>query len=241
MVSSFNKRIIGSRRRIFVTETQRKEMHALYKGGMTPGDIGKRLNLGQTTVREHLNPDVREKTRVRAKRRNSKPEVVFKQKLHRFNQSLLPPAPITRNDKTQMIYSKGYSCNTVISKKLYKFLYAEGKMEVINMTIKLKELMDKLWPGEDNGSEKIGRKTVLKRTNFWTKCALSGRDINLAARREEPGKGSLDHKIPRDQGGTSDLDNCQPLSTRMNQMKGNMTNKEFKEEIKFLYERFFLS
>ena len=65
---SKSKRIIGSRRRIFVTETQRKEMHALYKGGMTPGDIGKRLNLGQTTVREHLTPDVREKTRVRAKR-----------------------------------------------------------------------------------------------------------------------------------------------------------------------------
>ena len=139
------------------------------------------------------------------------------------------------------------SPNTIASKKMRglsypkKPLYAEGKMEGINMTIKLKELMDKLWPGEDNGSEKIGRKTVLKRTNFWTKCALSGRDINLAARREEPGKGSLDHKIPRDQGGTSDLDNCQPLSVRMNQMKGNMTNEEFKEEIKFLYARFFLN
>jgi len=241
MVSSSSKRIIGSRRRIIFTKAQKQEMHALHNEGMSQKDIGKRFNIGHSTVSIYLSTARKEKKKRYDTIRNSEPEVVFKQKLHRFNQSLLPPAPITRNDKTQMIYSKGYSCNTVISKKLYKFLYAEGKMEGINMTIKLKELMDKLWPGEDNGSEKIGRKTVLKRTNFWTKCALSGRDINLAARREEPGKGSLDHKIPRDQGGTSDLDNCQPLSVRMNQMKGNMTNEEFKEEIKFLYARFFLN
>ena len=109
------------------------------------------------------------------------------------------------------------------------------------MTVKLKELMDKLWPGEDNEIEKIGRKTVLKRTNFRTKCALSGRDIDLGAAKGEPGESSLDHERPRSKGGPSDLDNCQPLSVRMNQMKGNMTNKEFKEEIKFLYERFFLN
>ena len=109
------------------------------------------------------------------------------------------------------------------------------------MAVKLKELMDKLWPGEDNKIEKIGRRTILKRTNFRHKCALSGRDIDLGARRGEPGESSIDHERPRSKGGQSDLDNCQPLSVRMNQMKGNMTNEEFKEEIKFLYARFFLN
>ena len=241
MASSLNKRLIGSSRRIFVTETQRKEMHALYKEGMTPGDIGKRLNLGQTTVRDHLDPDVRAKTRACTKRRNSRPDVVFEEKLRHFNHSFLPPAPGTRNVETQLEYDRGYINRLGIYKKLHGFLYDEGETKGINMTIKLKELMDKLWPGEDNGSEKIGRKTVLKRTNFWTKCALSGRDIDLGALKGKPGESSLDHERPRSKGGLSDLDNCQPLSTRMNQMKGNMTNKEFKEEIKFLYERFFLS
>jgi len=241
MVSSLSKRIVGSRRRRTITEDQKQEMHALYKSGVRQGDIGKKFGVSQTAVGEILNPKSREKKNKRNKRRHSRPDVIFKQKFRKFNVVLLPPN-ITRNAKTQQAYDRGYIGNVGLRKKLYKFLYEKGKMEGINMKKKQEELMDKLWPGEDNKIDIIGKNREMpRRKSYWTKCAISGRDINLAARRGEPGESNLDHIIPRAQGGSNELDNLQPLSTRINQMKGNMTNEEFKEEIKFLYKRFYLN
>ena len=121
MVSSLNKRIIGSRRRIIFTKAQKQEMHALHNEGMSQKDIGKKFNIGRSTIGNYLDPDSKEKAKERHKKNNS-PEVIFREKLRHFNHSFLPPPPVTRNVETQMIYSKGYIGLTVIGKKLYTFL-----------------------------------------------------------------------------------------------------------------------
>ena len=88
--------------------------------------------------------------------------------------------------------------------------------------VKKKEILEKLWPGENNE----------KRTDYKTKCALTGEPIDLDVRQGEPGYGNLDHELARAKGGSNDADNCQPLSSVVNGMKGDMTNEELFEKCK---------
>ena len=61
MVSSLIKRIIGSRRMIIFTKAQKQEMHALHNEGMSQKDIGKRFNIGHSTVSIYLSTARKEK------------------------------------------------------------------------------------------------------------------------------------------------------------------------------------
>lgn len=52
------------------------------------------------------------------------------------------------------------------------------------------------------------------------KCALTGRDL-------VPEKSELDHIIPKKKGGSDLAGNFQWVTTKINRMKGTMTNEEF--------------
>lgn len=59
---------------------------------------------------------------------------------------------------------------------------------------------------------------LLKKQEF--KCALSGRKL-------KPDGSQLDHVFPKSKGGSDDVSNLQWVTTKINRMKGSMSNEEF--------------
>ena len=188
------------------------EMFAMRSNGSTYNEICRKFSLSKGTIAYHFGNGQKEKTEQRKQMFRSKPGGRLRRKIEQFNVKYNPPEKQPRSKRRRCFYEK------------FRTFKGEDKM------ITYKEVLEKIWPGEDNE----------KRTNYWTKCSLTGADINMDAYSDEPDVGTLDHEQPRSRDGTNTIDNCQPLRTRTNQMKGDMTNEEFKEEIKFHYEKMFL-
>ena len=76
---------------------------------------------------------------------------------------------------------------------------------------------------QPRSSEKATAKELMRLAKSQQfKCALSGDEIS-------PKNASLDHKIPRKNGGSDHVDNLQWLSSEVNRMKGSMDQHEFIE------------
>ena len=65
------------------------------------------------------------------------------------------------------------------------------------------------------------------------RCALSKQSFDIRNPELVP---SADHIVPVSRGGTSTVDNCQWVTARMNKMKGDLTNEEFRAEIQQIAE-----
>lgn len=189
------------------------EMVAMRSNGATYEEISQKFSLSKGTIAYHFGKGQKEKTEQRKQIFRSKPGGRLRRKIEQFNINYNPPRKQPRSKRRRCFYAK------------FRRFKGEDNM------ITFKELLEKVWPGEDNS----------RRTNYWTKCSLTGVDINMDAYSDEPDVGTLDHERPRSRDGTNTIDNCQPLRARTNQMKGDMTNEEFKEEIRFHYEKMFLN
>ncbi len=81
----------------------------------------------------------------------------------------------------------------------------------------------------DNKKYEKGRKLSFTVDQFIekfgkiTKCALSGKEINLEIDRNW----QIDHIIPKSKGGDNSLENCQILLQEVNQMKNDLDESNF--------------
>ena len=60
----------------------------------------------------------------------------------------------------------------------------------------------------------------------YVTCAITGKKHSVMEAQAHPLSMNLDHEIPVARGGRNELENCQPLGTAINQIKGDRTNEE---------------
>jgi 5-methylcytosine-specific restriction endonuclease McrA len=192
---------------------EKADVFAMRANGASYKEISQKFSMSLGSISYYFGKNQKEKTSFRNKKMRQSPGGKLRRKVEQFKVRYSPPREQPRSKRRRCFYTK------------FRKFKGEDNM------ITFKEVLEKIWPGEDNE----------KRTNYWTKCSLTGADINMDAYSDEPDVGTLDHELPRSRGGENIIDNCQPLRTRTNQMKGDMTNEEFKEEIRFHYEKMFLN
>ena len=211
---SKHKRLIKKNRTF--TDEEIVRMKAMYAEGITKADIAEELGVKYNSLAYHLNEGEKERVAASRDTRRAAPGGVFSAKVEDFNKAFLEENKRPHN---------GYT--NIFNEKIRNFTGIKGGPELM---AKKKEILEKLWPGENNE----------KRTDYKTKCALTGEPIDLDARKGEPGYSNLDHELARARGGSNDANNCQPLSSAVNGMKGDMTNEEFFEWIyKIKDQKFF--
>ena len=203
---SKHKRLIKKNRTF--TDEEIVRMKAMYAKGMTKAKIAEELGVKHSSLAYHLNEGEKERIAASKNARRAAPGGTFSRKLEDFNKSFSQEDKKTPNSHTNIFHEK-----------IRNFIGIKGGPELM---VKKKEILEKLWPGENNE----------KRTDYKTKCALTGEPIDLDARKGEPGYSNLDHELARARGGSNDADNCQPLSSVVNTMKGDMTNEELFEKCK---------
>jgi 5-methylcytosine-specific restriction endonuclease McrA len=192
---------------------EKVEVFAMRANGASYKEISQKFLMSCGSISYYFGKNQKEKTTFRNNKMRHGPGGRLRRKIEQFNVKYSPPRERPRSKRRRCFYIK------------FRKFKGEDNM------IAFKEVLEKIWSGEDND----------KRTNYWTKCSLTGADINMDAYSDEPDVGSLDHERPRSRGGENTIENCQPLRARTNQMKGDMTNEEFKEEIRFHYEKMFLN
>ncbi len=75
--------------------------------------------------------------------------------------------------------------------------------------------MTRSWSGQ-----RIQRLRDMVITEYGTTCWLCHKPIDLALAYPHPGRISVDHVIPRSQGGTDSLANLRPAHLRCNEQRG---------------------
>ena len=88
----------------------------------------------------------------------------------------------------------------------------------LNMKTRRNEMEEHLWPNE--GKDKNGLSFP------YVTCAITGKKHSVMEAQAHPLIMNLDHEIPVARGGRNELENCQPLGTAINQIKGDRTNEE---------------
>lgn len=96
--------------------------------------------------------------------------------------------------------------------------YRKSRADRPNHVLLMK--LDQYVRGTDN---KISVEEVLNKFGATPVCAYSGRPINY----EDSQSYSLDHKIPKVNGGESNIDNMQLVKVEVNVMKWKMSEQEF--------------
>ena len=190
------------------SKEEKSEINKMREAGASYKEICEKFSLSKGTVSYYFGEGQKEKTKKRMNVLRTKSGGHLIRKWYWFREEYRAYVDKLNNTGRRRYF-------------YYKFLHFINKQKG-GKKIMLKELLNHLWPEEDNE----------KRTSFWTKCVLSGEDINLDADRNGPHVGALDHIIPRSRAGSNNFSNCQPLSARVNQMKHDMTNEEFIEQCK---------
>jgi len=211
-MSNYKRRITGVL--CSVSEVEKKQMRDLKREGLPYSTISKIVGFSDKTVAYHIVSGAKARKRKITKKWEKKPSTGgrLRKKLSDFNRAFSVAVKKTVSERTQLHYDS--KPNMRIYKKLYGFLNKKG-----GIMAEYREVLEKLWPDEDNEN----------RTEFWTKCVLSGRDINLNVKEKEANCGAFDHQLPRGRGGSNNIDNCQPLDALINYMKHDRTNEEFIE------------
>jgi hypothetical protein len=89
----------------------------------------------------------------------------------------------------------------------------------LDMPTAREQMMQHLWPND--GKDEKGYSFP------WIACKITGKKVSVMVPKGHYYACNLDHVLPVARGGANELENCQPLTDKINYAKGDMTNEEF--------------
>ena len=174
----------------------------LWGQGYNHTQIVSKLGCVKSTVSYHVNPNSKQKTNNRNKKRRQ--DNPLRTKVQRFlSRPQHIPAAKASKDTRQAKYD---TVRAILNKKREQFSRTRKSGQPYNKyKFNMQELVDKI---ESNPV-----------------CYLTGRSIDL----QDPSSYSLDHIIPRSKGGENTLENCRLACHDANQAKYDMDLEDFIE------------
>jgi 5-methylcytosine-specific restriction endonuclease McrA len=174
--------------------------------------LSKKYKISKGTLSYRFGKDQKEKTLKRMQKRRDS----FQLKVDHFFDRIIDQKrnPIFINKRPE----RTWNCKV---RSFYKNKL--GSTKGLDLMTRREEMESHLWPNK--GKDKNGLSFP------YVTCAITGNKHSVMEAQSHPLGMNLDHIIPVARGGRNELENCQPLGTKINQMKGDMTNEEFFEQI----------
>ena len=181
--------------------------------GYTYKQLTEKFDVSKGTLSYHLGHNQKEKTKKRVQKRRD----FFQRKIDQFYDRVM-------DQKRDSSYINERPERTWDNKVRSFYKDKQNSTKGLDLMTRRDQMEIHLWP--HNGKDKNGLYFP------YITCAITGDKHSVMEPQSHPLSMNLDHELPSSRGGPNDLENCQPLGTKINQMKGSMNNEEFFEQIK---------
>ena len=185
--------------------------------GYTYDQLSEKFNISKGTLSYHFGKNQKEKTLARQQKRRTP----FTRKIDQFFDRVIDQKrdPVYLNKRPERTWE--YKVRSFHKDK-------NSSTKGLNLMTRKQQMEKHLWPHDE--------KDINGLSFPYITCAITGERRSVMEAQSHPLSMNLDHEIPVAKGGRNELENCQPLGTKINQMKGDMTNEEFFAQIRKIIE-----